>query len=93
MISVGISTREYKVFSVVFVDLLGFEVGRAPRLLGLAKRVIREKNWKFLNFSIFRRKVGFDHICRTIGTLTCTVILICAKTHENPWFIGCRGNL
>ena len=93
MISIGIPTREYRRFLCFSSILLGIAVGIAPRLLGLAKRVIREKTGNFLNFSIFRLKVGFDHIYCTIGTQTCTVILTCAKTHENPWFIGCRGNL
>ena len=78
---------------MILVILLGFEVWIAPGPLGLAKRVIREKIGNFLNFSIFWRKFGFDLEYCTIGTQTCTVILTCAKTHENPWFIGCRGNL
>ena len=73
--------------------LLGIAVGIAPRLLGLANRVIREKIENFLNFSIFLRKVNFHFIYCTIGTQTYTVILTCAKNRENPWFGGCVGVL
>ena len=78
---------------MILVILLGFEARIAPGPLGLAKRVIREKIGNFLNFSIFRRKVGFYHMYCTIDTQTCTVILTCAKNHENPWFGGCVGVL
>ena len=68
MILVGDPTvKRYKHFQWFSLILLAFGVGIAPALRGLAKRVIREKIRHFLNFSIFRRKVGFDLLQHTIG--------------------------
>ena len=65
---------------MLLVILLGFEAWIAPGPLGLAKRVIREKIGNFLNFSIFRRKVDFDHMYCTTDTQTCIVHSTYVKT-------------
>ena len=80
VISIGIPTREYRRFLCFSSILLGIAVGIAPRLLGLAKRVIREKIGNFLNFSIFWRKVDFDLIQCTTDTQTCMVHSTLVKT-------------